>query len=1153
MSNILVEEEVQYPFILPELESTEVEKILRAKPEIAKKFIERMAKGEIGWEDFNPHERGLLLHGAVESSYKTQDEISVIKSLREADWLRTPPTIEEFLEDPKYLGVQMSAGLYKPWKEDLKFVLDPKNEIYSWVLSGGIGVGKCVYKNEFIFSTQGMLTIEELYANKHNKNEVLSEVGIKAVEEYHDEGHTQTIKLNTKRGFSLEARPNHRIRVLENNNIVWKETKDINLNDNVIISRKGNVWGNNPYNISELEAELFGVITGDGCIRKNAVSITFGNTNDDLLYLNSIIENILKPLDIKYSNRQYNKNRKYITNRLALLKSYVSILNKYNIKGRSWEKKVPLCIRQGSKKIVGSFIRGIFDTDGTVYARGNAIEFTTCSTDLSKEIQLLLLNFGINSSRIFKTNDKRGAWTVRIIGRESKEIFSKEIGFRHPKKALRLKNLIEKEINVGKHNDHEIIPIDWQIVSRIRDSVRGQKLNLKNNRDMFICVKTKGKQKFTYKALDKIVECFGIEYLPNLLKQIYTERYIYEPIVSKEESFNHCYDLTVQDNPSYISSGFISHNTKIAIIAQLYKLAVLTCLKNINEYLGLDNATQISFGLFSLSLDKVEGALSEDFKKLISDSPYFKNVFPLKKARTAKRVLNNQSTFGAAGMAEYEVLLPQNLRILLGSKISHALSLAVVSAILDEMNFRGKRTLSEEDDVDSAENLYNQIRYRITSRFERLGFLPGLLCVISSRTSTSGFIEAHIAKIDGGLSSRTGSWIAKNDPHCFISSYSQWDVKPDNYSKEKFHVFIGSSKTSSRILTEEEYKTFPENSPSLLAVPVSARPHFENDINAALRELAGISSSPTHLLFEDPVIVKNVWNMDRPHPFKEEIIPIGLKTHLPISAYLKEEEIFYDAGFSLTPKHHPDMLRVIHIDLSKNKDLTGITMAGVSSLKEYRGRNLVGETITNAITPQIFVDFSIGLKAPQGDQIDYEKIQQFISFLRKMGFNIFLVTFDQFASTGPMQMLVKDGFTVDNLSVDRTDTPYRFLRDVVSKKNIDIPYSKALEREMLNLLYIHGDGRSKVDHPKMTPDGHVGSKDLCDALTGAVANCVAILTNTKKYPYTANANIAGRLLIGDNNLVKEIGPSQVDSRSSNENHDIESFVNSVDPFKHLKG
>jgi hypothetical protein len=1134
MSNILVEEETQYPFILPELESTEVEKILRAKPEIAKKFIEKMAKGEIGWEDFNPHERGLLLHGAVESSYKNADEISVIKSLREADWLRTPPTIEEFLENPKYLGREISSSLYKPWKEDLKYVLDPKNEIYSWVLSGSIGCGK----------------------------------------------------------------------------------------------------------------------------------------------------------------------------------------------------------------------------------------------------------------------------------------------------------------------------------------------------------------------------------------------------------------------------------TRISIIAQLYKLAVLTCLKNINEYLGLDNATQISFGLFSLSLDKVEGALSDDFKKIISNSPYFKNVFPLKKARTAKRVLNNQSTFGAAGMAEYEVLLPQNLRILLGSKISHALSLAVVSAILDEMNFRGKRTLSEEDDVDSAENLYNQIRYRITSRFERLGFLPGLLCVISSRTSTSGFIEAHIAKIDGGLSSRTGSWIAKNDPHCFISSYSQWDVKPDNYSKEKFHVFIGSSKTSSRILTEEEYKTFPENSPSLLAVPVSARPHFENDINAALRELAGISSSPTHLLFEDPVIVKNVWNMNRPNPFKEEIIPIGLKTHLPISAYLKEEEIFYDAGFSLTPKHHPDMLRVIHIDLSKNKDLTGITMAGVSSLKEYRGRNLVGETITNAITPQIFVDFSIGLKAPQGDQIDYEKIQQFISFLRKMGFNIFLVTFDQFAcltektlinthrglvsineikigdivesksgpnkvidlfnygkqktikitttdgdiiegtynhklefvkewktilrkdrpakirklgkvskqtewrrktgkavfkkpiydwcrldelklgdtlsmsvnanafnnrqnypligtkkecgyttqavqnfisrweppnqmtpelaeflgllwgdghigknhlaltvtdweeesakqvflnlfgaypecykrvihkdrifgvlriesrwflrwlklnnlikpiipkailessrliqasflkalfatdgsvskndgaisfstkhkeladqirillrtefelesslttidkekypltkgngfqyvviirgsrnkfleqigfsynnktkklenfkniqgrflytkvksielsenevfdlqvendpsyiangfishnSVGPMQMLVKDGFTVDNLSVDRTDTPYRFLRDIVSKKNIDMPYSKTLEREMLNLLYIHGEGKSKVDHPKMTPDGHMGGKDICDSLAGSVANCVAILTNTKKYPYTANANIAGRLLIGDNSLVKEIGPSQVDSRSNSENHDIESFINSVDPFKHLKG
>jgi hypothetical protein len=727
------------PFLLPELESTEIEELLRVKPELARAFVEKCAKGELNWEGFTPAERGIILHGSLEAQFKAPEEISAIKALVDADWLRQPPTPEEFVNDPKYLGTDMSAAIYAPWRKDLIYVLDPKNEIHEWILSGGIGVGK----------------------------------------------------------------------------------------------------------------------------------------------------------------------------------------------------------------------------------------------------------------------------------------------------------------------------------------------------------------------------------------------------------------------------------TRIAIIAQLYKLCVLTCLRNIPAYFGLDSATSISFGLFSLSLEKAEAAISEDFKKIISMSPYFKNVFPLKKSRQMKRVLNNQGST-AGNQSEYEVILPQGLQILMGSKVNHALSFAVVSAILDEMNFRGKRTVKDEDDDDSSEKLYSQVRYRITSRFERLKHVPGILCVISSKKTSSDFLEAHMAKLDGRLTQKTGSWVCQNDPHAYISSYSQWDVTPNKYwqegeVKKSFYVFIGSSKNASRILTDKEMEDFPVDSPNILEVPESTRHHFEYDVNSALRELAGISSTPQHLLFEDPTKLKLMWD-GRKSPFIDDTIYMGLKTTRSLSTYINSEEFYFDAGFSITPKYHPSMLRVMHIDLSKSGDATGIAMGGVSAIKEMVGNNLLGQKIVQAYSPEYFIDFALSIRAPQGDQIDYEKIQQFINYLRATGFRIAYITFDRFQSVGPMQMLIKDGFRVDNLSVDTTDLPHVLFRDAVIKGNVKCYKQKQLEKECLNLIHDYSGARAKVDHPRMNPDGSPGRKDVSDAAVGVIANAHATLTDVKKHPDTANADIANKIISGIYNKMGAPDLRGYLTEHDNETSQLADYVESVNPFNfNLRG
>ena len=96
-------------------------------------------------------------------------------------------------------------------------------------------------------------------------------------------------------------------------------------------------------------------------------------------------------------------------------------------------KNVPDAILRSPANVVASFLRAYFDCDG--YAGKQGVILSTSSESMGRTVQLLLLNFGVLSSR---RPHKDGCWHVHIAGR-SAEIFEREIGFglNRKKQALR--------------------------------------------------------------------------------------------------------------------------------------------------------------------------------------------------------------------------------------------------------------------------------------------------------------------------------------------------------------------------------------------------------------------------------------------------------------------------------------------------------------------------------------------------------------------------------------------------------------------------------------------------------------------------------------------------------------------------------------------
>ncbi|WP_340022712.1 LAGLIDADG family homing endonuclease [Paenibacillus sp. FSL K6-1096] len=97
---------------------------------------------------------------------------------------------------------------------------------------------------------------------------------------------------------------------------------------------------------------------------------------------------------------------------------------------RAAEKEIPAALYTASREKVVAFLQGLFSADGTVYDRDemrSTVGLTSASKKLLQGVQLLLLNFGINSSI---NNDEHSGFYELILSGNNILEFKNKIGFK---------------------------------------------------------------------------------------------------------------------------------------------------------------------------------------------------------------------------------------------------------------------------------------------------------------------------------------------------------------------------------------------------------------------------------------------------------------------------------------------------------------------------------------------------------------------------------------------------------------------------------------------------------------------------------------------------------------------------------------------------
>ena len=475
----------------------------------------------------------------------------------------------------------------------------------------------------------------------------------------------------------------------------------------------------------------------------------------------------------------------------------------------------------------------------------------------------------------------------------------------------------------------------------------------------------------------------------------------------------------------------------IATVGLAYVLYKLLCLKDPAAYYKLTRGSKVAIAIFNISLDQGFGVGFSKLQSMLMKSSWF---------------LEHGTVSGLKNQTYYP---GKDIEILVGSKMEHFLGRDIFAGFLDEMEFAPGANPKME--LSKIMKLYTTIKRRMESRYMKLGKLPGILFLVSSKKSESDFLEQYLKK-------------NKGKPYLYVVDEPIWIVKADQgrYSGKYFNVAVGNKYLKSKILSDDEdVEPYKANGQEVIAVPIEHREAFELDINSALMDIAGkaLSSSLKYIYYDK---LKLCYRDYLKNPFTMDELILGFDDDSRIQDFLVYERL------SRMDRSKPHF---IHWDTSKSGDATGLAMSTIAGHREVKklvkGQVFQEEDIIHKLV------FAINIRPEPGSEIPFYKIRNFIYYLRlELGYNIVSVTCDSYQSVDTLQQMSLQGFNTKTLSMDRSRVPYDTLKNAINEGRLIMPYIPHLEKELLELEDDKLVG--KIDHPVD------GSKDTADALAGSV-------------------------------------------------------------------
>ncbi|MBK9007805.1 MAG: adenosylcobalamin-dependent ribonucleoside-diphosphate reductase [Anaerolineae bacterium] len=457
---------------------------------------------------------------------------------------------------------------------------------------GEIAQGGCLLPETLVFTNKGLLRLDEIVdENKNGWQEhqltVPTDEGVKASPRGYNNGVADVMRVHTREGLSITGTPNHKVKVMTDNGPQWKEIQDLTKGDWIVVrtgehtgalqslkkptQKHGNqVMPELPSMLDEEFAFFLGYLAGDGFVAQGEQDHRVGVSVAHSSYLMEEMPMILERLFNVNVHRMQKPNDKSVTfvmdNRA--LKDFL-LMNGLG-KQTSRNVSVPRLIRQSPANIVGAYLRGLFEADGTLVHGYPSL--TTSSARLTREVSTLLIGLGcpVGIRTVSAGLDRWGdseTHQVKIVSTVGLQAWREKIGC---DQRSRFVSAYAWESDQRRESSY-VLPNPAYWLQPVLDSItleqidakgRGRNINFRSTEPRL------RRQLLRYMRDERNLTRSGYD----LLKTEYFDVFENAPsadnfwfvevggVESAGKSLT--LDLEVNDNHTYLAYGMVTHNTR---------------------------------------------------------------------------------------------------------------------------------------------------------------------------------------------------------------------------------------------------------------------------------------------------------------------------------------------------------------------------------------------------------------------------------------------------------------------------------------------------------------------------------------------------------------------------------------------------------------
>ena len=360
--------------------------------------------------------------------------------------------------------------------------------------------------------------------------------------------------------------------------------------------------------------------------------------------------------------------------------------------------------------------------------------------------------------------------------------------------------------------------------------------------------------------------------------------------------------------------------------------------------------------------------------------------------------------------------------------------LNLLLAVLDEISGFASEVGTGNEQGKTADNIYKAFRGSVDSRFPDLG----KVVLLSFPRYPGDFISE---KYDAVIAEKE----VVERTHEFIINPLLPDTDPSN----KFQI----SWDEDQIISYKYPGVFALKRPTWEVNPTRKIDDFKiafmTDLGDAMQRFACVPTFASDAFFKQADKVRNCMTLRN-----------------PVDNFRRFDESF---------KPDPNKVYYVHADLAQKHDKCAVAIAHVDKWVNIQVINNYEQ-----VAPIVVVDAVAWWEPKIEGPVNLSEVKQWIQNLRRLGFNIGLVSFDRWQSFDIQNELKQVGMRTDTVSVAKKH--YEDMAMLVYEERLAMPSIELLFDELTQLKIMKND---RVDHPRKK------SKDLADAVCGAIFGAIS--------------------------------------------------------------